>query len=974
LNSFSRILFIFSFLFTTARAQDPHPSFRHYTVEDGLPSSEVYQVKQDSKGYIWFATGNGVSRFNGYEFENFSMSNGLPDNTVFEIFEDNTERIWFVPISCKLSYYYKGQIYQFKYNKELLKLINNPIKVSFAVDRKGSVFLGVFRDGIYEISPDGKITHHFGKSDEEVGLNIIQPDSNCLTYSTNLLKSSYKIRFNTPWIKGTATVPDNISEVGASLRIARTKENLTLMTCINKVYVFKSPADYYIQTFPKRVIWLYEDTQGDIWIGTYLGGVYHLENGKPEHAPVYLPNLPVNGIIEDKEGGYWFATEGNGVFYARTKNIKVFDESIGLKNNKVNAIVTDSRTVYAGVQNGFVHNLNDSILQTFDLNGKGKLINSISNLYYDKIKNRFLVAGKTDGGIIENNKFTLTNQFELFNKMVPDGEDNFWIATSMSLNKTEKGKKVFSSVSTTKQLKRINALVRKNDSSLLVGAVDGLYEFDTNQKNFNYLGANDSVLSNRVLDLAYLKGLLVIATKGKGVLIYDGRKLLQHIDSKNGLCGDNVYRLFIDGNNIWIATNKGINKVSLVKKEPLDYEIKSYTTLNGLSSNEINDILVLNGKTWAATNKGINVFDSESRFEPQESIPLYIDRIIVEDSVMKKAGEYELKHYQNNIRINFLGIAYRNAGKLMYRYRMGGLDTNWNYTQSREAMFTTLPPENYHFELQVLNDKGDPKGYAHIRFTIKSPFWQKWWFRLSVLIIISCLIFFYIKYRTDIIKRREMKTAELNRTLLSLKLKALRAQMNPHFTFNVMNSIQHFILNSDTESAHRYLSKFSKLIRTILNNSENNTIPLSEELKALELYIQLEAMRFDQSFRYEIIVDETINTMLLEIPSMLIQPYVENAIKHGILPLKQNGRLKIEILRQGRSLKCIIEDNGIGREKAGGQETDVQHRSMGTSITHERLNVINSLNNSNLSERIVDLKDEKGNALGTRVEIYIPID
>ena len=132
-------------LYTAVSAQDAHPSLKHYTVEDGLPSSEVYQVKQDSKGYIWFATGNGVSRFNGYEFENFSLKDGLPDNTVFEIYEDKFERIWFVPLSCKLSYYYKGKIYLFPYNEQLQKVLMNSVKTSFCVDGNGTVFLDCSR-------------------------------------------------------------------------------------------------------------------------------------------------------------------------------------------------------------------------------------------------------------------------------------------------------------------------------------------------------------------------------------------------------------------------------------------------------------------------------------------------------------------------------------------------------------------------------------------------------------------------------------------------------------------------------------------------------------------------------------------------------------------------------------------------------------------------------------------------------------
>jgi hypothetical protein len=545
----------------------------------------------------------------------------------------------------------------------------------------------------------------------------------------------------------------------------------------------------------------------------------------------------------------------------------------------------------------------------------------------------------------------------------------------MDLEKIRNGKIIFSSALSSQELKRINAMVKKDGNTLLIGTVDGLWEFNKTTEAFNYLGNKDSLLSTRILDLTYLtEELLVIATKGKGVLIYDNAQRVYQIDAKKGLCGDNVYRVVSDGSDIWAATNKGVNKITITQKEPLVYDIKKYTTTDGLSSNEINDLLVLNGKTWAATNKGINVFDGSIPLNPDESIPLYIEQITVNDSILPRADMYDLDYFQNNIKINFIGLGFKNAGKLQYMYRMNGLDTAWAYTQSREIRFTTLPPNNYRFELRVLNSEGDVKGVVMANFVIKAPFWQKWWFRIAVAIIVLLAMFRFISYRIDIVKNREVKNAELNRTLLNLKLKALRAQMNPHFTFNVMNSIQHFILNKDDEAAHRYLTKFSRLLRTILHNSENNVIPLSEEIKALELYIELEAMRFDNRFQYEIIIDKKIDPAMVQIPSMLIQPYVENAIKHGILPLKENGRLKIEIIKQDSLLKCIIEDNGIGRKKAGEQKSHSDHKSMGISLTQERLAVINSLNNSNLSERILDLMDESGNARGTKVEIYIPIN
>jgi hypothetical protein len=394
-----------------------------------------------------------------------------------------------------------------------------------------------------------------------------------------------------------------------------------------------------------------------------------------------------------------------------------------------------------------------------------------------------------------------------------------------------------------------------------------------------------------------------------------------------------------------------------------------------LASNEVNDVIQMDGKIWVATNKGLSMFNPEELVRSSKPIPLFIQEIAINDRDTIPLKKYNLSYTENNIKIKFIALGYQNAGKLKYRYKMLGLDTNWVYTQNREIQFTTLPANNYTFLLAVLNPNGVwSKNEVRIAFTIRSPFWQKWWFIALCMVSIFLIIAGLFKYRIKKNKAEEEKSMNLNRMLMNLRLKALRAQMNPHFTFNVMNSIQHFIINKDSESANRYLSKFSKLIRIILNNSEKNTIPIIEELKALELYLELESMRFEERFDYEILLDPLMDGAIIEIPSMLIQPYIENSVKHGILPSKLKGKIIIELQQQGTILKCVIEDNGIGRAKAAENNKNNEHQSYGTSITQERLAVINELNQSTLSEKIIDLYDEHGNGIGTRVEIYIPIN
>ena len=198
--------------------------------------------------------------------------------------------------------------------------------------------------------------------------------------------------------------------------------------------------------------------------------------------------------------------------------------------------------------------------------------------------------------------------------------------------------------------------------------------------------------------------------------------------------------------------------------------------------------------------------------------------------------------------------------------------------------------------------------------------------------------------------------------------------MNPHFIFNAINSVQYFMTSNDPESSQKYLSKFAKLIRYVMDNSKPSSIPLEKELDALKLYIDLEALRFENRFEYVLQVDKQIDVNYIQIPSMLIQPYVENAIWHGLMHKKGDGKLSIHIKMHDSFLTCIIEDNGIGRERSKeirSSESLTYHKSFGMSVTKERLEIISRLNNINPRINVIDLY-ENGLATGTRVEISIP--
>jgi LytS/YehU family sensor histidine kinase len=227
--------------------------------------------------------------------------------------------------------------------------------------------------------------------------------------------------------------------------------------------------------------------------------------------------------------------------------------------------------------------------------------------------------------------------------------------------------------------------------------------------------------------------------------------------------------------------------------------------------------------------------------------------------------------------------------------------------------------------------------------------------------------------------RRKTAEQELQRKTLEIEKNLLKSQMNPHFIFNAMNSIQSFIAVNDTLSAERYLSKFARLIRMILENSTKQTVPLSDEMQALQFYLDLERVRFNYKFDYDLELDNNIEEELICIPPMLIQPFVENAILHGIMHKKDKGNIKINIIddEEKQTLICVIADDGIGREAAQKLKEQFKsegrkHKSIGMQLTRDRLDAINKETGQELNCVIEDIMDDNNNACGTKVTIKIP--
>ncbi|MEP7374495.1 MAG: histidine kinase [Chitinophagaceae bacterium] len=430
--------------------------------------------------------------------------------------------------------------------------------------------------------------------------------------------------------------------------------------------------------------------------------------------------------------------------------------------------------------------------------------------------------------------------------------------------------------------------------------------------------------------------------------------------------------------DVWGYTSKDLFKINTDDLSVTTYSFSygidevDYFHFSFLPSGEIifggrNDIIIAN--------------PSELKRNTEIPVP-YIDNLEVMNrpfAFTNSISSLNLNHTQNFFTIGFSAQAYTMTRELRFRYRLKGFDDWTETSNTRLANYTNIPPGDYVFQLQAANNEGVwNKKMMELPVHIATPWWQTLWFRIIAIAAIAFLAWCLYRYRVSQVRKKEQIRSQYEKKLANVEMSALLAQMNPHFLFNSLNSIDSYIIKNESKKASEYLNNFARLMRLILQNSRSNYISLKDELESLDLYLQMESLRFASRFDYEIKMSTDIDSSSILIPPMLIQPYIENAIWHGLMHKKDGrpGKVELIISKREESLLCAIEDNGIGREKATAlrsQKTGNHKRSMGMQITQDRIEMINKLYSTNTTIKIIDLHDEEGNASGTRVELVIPV-
>ena len=943
--------------------------FRQYSTEQGLPGSEVFHVGQDNRGYIWLATRRGISRFDGYEFKNFACEDGECENSVVELRTDQQNTLWFRNESGTWCGMDSSGYFRPAWARKWM------------AEERGNITTWSQKDSVLIMGAIGPIplfTSQSGQSLQpmelgELGKNnaltILDSDSGALVWGVKKVNPNQALDLIVIRKQGNFTVKldhhmGNRAETRPScIRLKRGGLAIHWGKVLYKIAENGQMDSLHVGTHHPGS--LTEDKIGNLWTGLMQEGVRFFPNGElnRQSMTTYLEGLSVSSILADRERCLWFATRENGVFFLASKAFRTITRQDGLGSEQIIGLSTNGQKIGFATALGGVFSL-----------AKGQNPELNPETFEEEI-NDLLVH--PDGSLwigTENGLFHFKESATRINHR--DFQALHCTPPGKVLAGTHTSLLVFSpqgeALDSFELPSPITAIGTGPRGAILVGTVRGLWAL--NKGRIIFLGQQFPWLKTHITAIDKFRDHHLVTTLGAGVIQVwpdSARQINVDFGLVSNLCND----LVVDtADRVWVATNAGLNALEFPNPNNRLGRVEVFSTNDGLASNEVHKVEAFDGKVWAATNRGLSFFDHEVAVSSVEPPLVYVNSVKVNNEDLGLKQHYRLTHNENNLIINFVGLSLRDAGELEYMIKMEGKDMTgeWRSLTGRSVQFNPLQPGSYTFHLDARNKMGQRAANpVEITFSVSSPYWQTWWFLSTVILSIISILWSIFYIRLIMIKRQTL----LLKKAFESEQKALRSQMTPHFIFNSLNSIQLLVASNNRIDALKNLSKFSKLMRKILQNSKKTTVPLIEELETLELYVELENLRFDNRIYYSLNIEEDIDQEMVEIPPMLIQPYVENAIWHGLMNREEmGGRVDINIREKENMLTCSIQDNGVGRKKAmelsGKNGT---HQSSGMQITKERLMILNATKHSRMSVRITDLANARGEAQGTKVEIFIPV-
>ncbi|MEO8086331.1 MAG: two-component regulator propeller domain-containing protein [Bacteroidota bacterium] len=1033
----------FFLLYTLCTAQSfDQLDIRYMNSQQGLSDNFTHCFYEDSKGFLWIGTEDGLNRYDGNSVkiyrQNHSDRNSLPGNNIYSICGDDSNGIWvyasrfivhFLPDEEKVIDYtdgllngktvnlggYYGKLFHDGYNE--LCLINEH-GISVFDKTKNKFQLYTMRQPI-NTNADVAIIDYFQEDKNNL---LLLTNNGLLRYNTVTHNYRY-LQFTVDFFSKTLpfiSLSDFVKADDGRIWVTSTNHGLLIFdekeNQAQQFLLDYKPTD---PTLQNSIYFIAKPTAGtfknDIVIGTAGYGLFIVKPGEQHPFRGFAALENSNNISDHQLSGKLLSTM---CLFTNRNEVSFIGNDAGVFSiNPSNQIFTKHKNQFNGWVSGIVKKYtpaNELRYYFSSFYGGGF---HIFDQHLNKIKSYSRVPP-------DNSKLQNSN----VNSLYADRQNQLWVCTSSGLylyDEVDNSFKPFlhdKNNSNSIKCNKIATITQDHSGIFWIGFFAGGFQCYDPVKNIFF----DIDLQTPCRDNAYVFNILedsqynIWIGRDKGIVKInrERNKFVQYFSDLNdsaGLSNDEVQSFLLDKQKrLWIGTKNGLNLYL-----PKSNTFKKYFRENGL----YNDFIYClaqdkNGNIWAGAGYSVCVINPQTDkiniYKNVNAVNLFCDsngdviiasggapinfltcnqdmmkedtlkplpyitnvKIIGEDKVVKNISTLNLKdimlgYKENYLTFDFTGVSYNDASQNQFKCKLEGLQSGWkDIGKTRSISYAALMPGEYTFKVMCSNTDGiwnDDIATLHI--SILPPYWKTWWFKILLTVFFATAVYYIYLQRIKKIKTEEgIKTK-----LAQLETQALMAQMNPHFVFNALNSIQACIVSNNNDAAYKYLNKFSLLVRSILQNSREQFITLSNELEVLKNYMELEQLRFkDLEFTFR--MEEKINAAKIKVPSAFLQPFVENAIIHGLAHREGNKRLEIIISETGADIIFKIIDNGIGRKKSAeiNQNRTKSHTSIGMNLVSSRLKLINEQYGIKSEVSIVDLENADHNSTGTEVIIILP--
>ena len=983
-KSLKKITFLIVLLFSLALFSQ-EPVSIHISENEGLPDVEIYDILEDKEGFIWIAADKGLYRYDGKSYVNYSTKKkrGL---SVFNLKEDSQGRVWCNNISGQFFYAEKDSLHLFTDIKDRV----NHLVPRFIINNN---FLEIVTDkGYYRVNINSKKISKVAreKNDQEV-----TPVYDIFSYKSSLFYATTRIYK----VKNGATQLLKINNKKSATRFFTINNELF----VNVVYRSSTPPNLKNRLLKisnnsieevnlpkelvKRRINYIEEINNDLWFSTDKGVfIYTFKKNKFSFKRKLFQNEFITKVVKDVKDNFWISTIDNGLFII--PNLEIVEQKLPKNLEHITTMVKlDNHLIY-GTKRGkmVVKNSKTESQYSFSLLSSRE----INDLVYSKEKNIILISQDLDSYVWDLNTNTI-NYFSrissskdikiIDNSILFSGsKESYFLKDVLNeyavvkrnlkkpiLVKSKKAEKNGTKIPLREKRSYSNFFTK--DGRIYVSYVDGVFVTNTINETKEIKLNNESIFGIDFTETS--DGIVWVSTFKNGVLGIVEGQIVYNYDITNGLSSNQTSIIKADKNNLWIVNENSLQFID--RKEKI---AKSISIKDELSISKISSMIIEESQIFIAGNNGIVSFDKQKVFKKTPMPKVYFTSVKIKDKLVENKSRYQLKYINNNMDFSFNSNGFMSKENIVYHYRLLELETAWKTTTSNNVRYPSIPHGQYVFEVKAVNKhKNTESSVKRIRVKVIAPFWLQWWFYLIIMIIISHLYTVRIK-RIKKLQNEQLAKEKLGTKLVLSQLENLRSQMNPHFIFNALNSIQEYIITNDKYSASLYLSDFSKLIRKYLDQSRILEVSLKEEIETLKIYLALEKNRFEENFEYTFEVDENINVSKTLIPSLFLQPYIENSLKHGLLHRKENKELIVRFKFDERTacLLCEIEDNGIGRKASYeiNKNKENYHSSFSISATNDRVELLNKDKEKKIKISTLDLYDDEERSIGTKVILNIP--